>query len=130
MENKKEFTTLTLAEKFAEVARILSVAKAPDEVVEFMNERSEQVAKRNKNRKPSQSKTNKEKLADMEKISEWFFEQANPETFYSSQEICDVLEFDYTPQKMTSRLKALVDNGTIEKGKATSDKKKVGYKIK
>lgn len=126
---KTQFEKLVVAEKFAEVARILSNVKAPQEVIDFVVEKGEQAQKRNANRKPSQSKTNKEKIADMQKIQEWFFEEADPETFYTSQEVNEALQFDYTPQKMTPRLKGLVEQGILEKGIATSDKKKVGYKI-
>ena len=126
---KTQFGKMVVAEKFAEVARILSNVKAPQEVIDFVVEKGEQAQKRNANRKPSQSKTNKEKLAEMQKMQEWFFEEADPETFYTRQEVNEALEFVYNPQKMTPRVKGLVEQGGLEKGIATSDKKKGGYKI-
>jgi len=119
-------------EMFKQVAEVLEVAKAGSELVDFINEKIAQTEKRNLSRKekPVQSKTSKEKIADMAKI-EQLFDTLDPKKFYSSQEILAMIpEFEgYTPQKMTPRLNGLVENGVIVKGNSTKDKKKVGYKL-
>lgn len=86
----------------------------------------------NKKGKKGISKTAKEKVENVEKAEAWFFEKADPEVFYSGAEIAQTVEGfeDFTPQKMTPIVKTLVENGVLEKGIATSDKKKAGYKIK
>lgn len=123
---------MTNAQKFSKVAEILTTVKADADLIAFVTEKAEQSIKRNDARKsnPVQSKTNKEKIADMAKI-EKLFTTLDPEKFYSSQEILAMVpEFEgYTPQKMTPRLKALVESGAIVKGNSTSDNKKVGYKV-
>lgn len=123
---------MTNVEMFSKIAEVLTVAKASPELVDFVNEKIAQTEKRNLSRKekPVQSKTSKEKIADMAKI-EQLFANLDEKTFYSSQEIIALIpEFEgYTPQKMTPRLKALVESGAIVKGNSTSDNKKVGYKV-
>lgn len=121
----------TVAEKFAEVARVLVAAGAPTELVDFINERKEQYEKRTKGKKRGLTKVQKENLAYIEKISAFFFEEADPEIAYTSAEVAQAVGdemADFTPQKMTALLKQ-VEN--VEKvAQATSDKKKVGYKAK
>ena len=123
---------MTNVEMFSKIAEVLTVAKAGSELVDFINEKIAQTEKRNLSRKekPVQSKTSKEKIADMAKI-EQLFDTLDPKKFYSSQEILAMIpEFEgYTPQKMTPRLNGLVENGVIVKGNSTKDKKKVGYKL-
>lgn len=127
MTNQKQ----TVAEKFAEVARVLVAAGAPTELVDFINERKEQHEKRTKGKKRSLTKVQKENLIYIEKISNFFFEEADPEVAYTSAEVAQAVGDEvanFTPQKMTALLKQ-VEN--IEKvAQATSDKKKVGYKAK
>lgn len=127
MTNQKQ----TVAEKFAEVARVLVAAGAPTELVDFINERKEQHEKRTKGKKRSLTKVQKENLIYIEKISSFFFEEANSEVAYTSAEVAQAVGDEvanFTPQKMTALLKQ-VEN--VEKvAQATSDKKKVGYKAK
>ena len=127
MENKKQ----TVAEKFAEVARVLSTVGAEQELVDFINERKEQHEKRTTGKKRGLTKTQKENLVHVEKINAFFFEQADPEIAYTSAEVAQAVGgeiADFTPQKMTALLKQ-VEN--VEKvAQATSDKKKVGYQAK
>jgi len=69
------------------------------------------------------SKTAKEKNADMELIKEFFLEADG--AFTSDEIIASIEAFEgYTPQKMTSRLSALVNEGFLFKGKKD---KKVAY---
>lgn len=121
----------TVAQKFEEVAKVLVVAGAPTELVDFINERKEQHEKRAKGKKRGLTKTQKENLVYIEKISAFFFEEADPEIAYTSAEIAEAVGDEvanFTPQKMTALLKQ-VEN--VEKvAQATSDKKKVGYKAK
>lgn len=127
MENKKQ----TVAEKFAEVARVLATVGAEQELVDFINERKEQHEKRTTGKKRGLTKTQKENLVHVEKINAFFFEQADPEIAYTSSEVAQAVGgeiADFTPQKMTALLKQ-VEN--VEKvAQATSDKKKVGYQAK
>lgn len=127
MENKKQ----TVAEKFAEVARVLVAAGAQTELVEFINERKEQHEKRTTGKKRGLTKTQKENLAHVEKIEAFFFEQADPEIAYTSAEVAQAVGgeiADFTPQKMTALLKQVENAEKV--AQATSDKKKVGYQAK
>ena len=127
MENKKQ----TVAEKFAEVARVLVAAGAQTELVEFINERKEQHEKRTTGKKRGLTKTQKENLAHVEKIKAFFFERADPEIAYTSAEVAQAVGgeiADFTPQKMTALLKQVENAEKV--AQATSDKKKVGYQAK
>lgn len=125
MKNEK----LTVGEKFEQVLAILKVAKASDEVVEFIEERKAMHEKRATKSKGKLSKVQKENLELVEQINAFFFEQANPEVAYTSKEVSLAIEgmADFTPQKMT----ALLKKAEVERvDKATNDAKKVGYKVK
>lgn len=127
MENKKQ----TVAEKFAEVARVLVAVGAQTELVDFINERKEQHEKRTTGKKRGLTKTQKENLAHVEKINAFFFEQADPEVAYTSTEVAQAVGgeiADFTPQKMTALLKQVENAEKV--AQATSDKKKVGYQAK
>ena len=127
MENKKQ----TVAEKFAEVARVLVAAGAQTELVDFINERKEQHEKRTTGKKRGLTKTQKENLVHVEKINAFFFEQADPEIAYTSAEVAQAVGgeiADFTPQKMTALLKQVENAEKV--AQATSDKKKVGYQEK
>lgn len=127
MTNQKQ----TVAEKFAEVARVLVAAGAPSELVDFINERKEQHEKRTKGKKRSLTKTQKENLVYIEKISTFFFEEADPEVAYTSAEVAQAVGGEienFTPQKMTALLKQVENVEKVDQ--ATNDKKKVGYKAK
>ena len=127
MTNKKQ----TVAEKFAEVARVLVAAGAQTELVDFINERKEQHEKRTTGKKRGLTKTQKENLVHVEKINAFFFEQADPEIAYTSAEVAQAVGgeiADFTPQKMTALLKQVENAEKV--AQATSDKKKVGYQAK
>lgn len=127
MTNQKQ----TVAEKFAEVARVLVAAGAQTELVDFINERKEQHEKRTKGKKRGLTKTQKENLVYIEKISAFFFEEADPEVAYTSAEVAQAVGDEvanFTPQKMTALLKQVENVEKVDQ--ATSDKKKVGYKAK
>lgn len=125
MKNEK----MTVSEKFEQVLGILKVAKASDEVVEFIEERKAMHEKRATKSKGKLSKVQKENLELVAQINAFFFEQANPEVAYTSKEVSLAIEgmADFTPQKMT----ALLKKAEVERvDKATNDAKKVGYKVK
>lgn len=125
MKNEK----MTVSEKFEQVLGILKVAKASDEIVEFIEERKAMHEKRATKSKGKLSKVQKENLELVEQINAFFFEQANPEVAYTSKEVSLAIEgmADFTPQKMT----ALLKKADVERvDKATNDAKKVGYKAK
>lgn len=125
MKNEK----MTVSEKFEQVLGILKVAKASDEVVEFIEERKAMHEKRATKSKGKLSKVQKENVELVEQINAFFFEQANPEVAYTSKEVSLAIEgmADFTPQKMT----ALLKKADVERvDKATNDAKKVGYKVK
>lgn len=127
MTNQKQ----TVAEKFAEVARVLAATGAQTELIDFINERKEQHEKRTKGKKRGLTKTQKENLVYIEKISSFFFEEADPEIAYTSAEVAQAVGDEvanFTPQKMTALLKQVENVEKVEQ--ATSDKKKVGYKAK
>lgn len=127
MTNQKQ----TVAEKFAEVARVLVAAGAQTELVDFINERKEQHEKRTTGKKRGLTKTQKENLVHVEKINAFFFEQADPEVAYTSAEVAQAVGgeiADFTPQKMTALLKQVENAEKV--AQATSDKKKVGYQAK
>lgn len=124
---KKE--KITVSEKFEQVANVLKVAKASDELVEFIEERQAMHEKRNSKKKGSLTKTQKENVKLVELIDSWFLEEADPEIAYTSQEVALAIDElnGFTPQKMT----ALIKKADVERvDKATSDPKKVGYKAK
>ena len=125
MKNEK----MTVSEKFEQVLGILKVAKASDEIVEFIEERKAMHEKRATNSKGKLSKVQKENVELVKQINAFFFEQANPEVAYTSKEVSLAIEgmADFTPQKMT----ALLKKADVERvDKATNDPKKVGYKVK
>lgn len=122
---------MTVAEKFAKVAEVLTTVKAEVELVDFINERKEQHEKRTTKKKRGLTKTQKENLVHVEKINAFFFEQADPEIAYTSAEVAQAVGdeiADFTPQKMTALLKQVENAEKV--AQATSDKKKVGYKAK
>ena len=125
MKNEK----MTVSEKFEQVLGILKVAKASDEIVDFIEERKAMHEKRATKSKGKLSKVQKENVELVAQINAFFFEQAKPEVAYTSKEVSLAIEemADFTPQKMT----ALLKKADVERvDKATNDPKKVGYKVK
>lgn len=122
---------MTVAQKFEEVARVLVAAGAQSELVDFINERKVMHEKRTSNKKRGLTKTQKENLVYIEKISNFFFEEADPEVAYTSAEVAQAVGDEvanFTPQKMTALLKQVENVEKVDQ--ATNDKKKVGYKAK
>lgn len=96
------------------------------EKIEAMKEQEIKVASR---KRTTESKTSKAMTEDKEKIIV-ALQELQTDDFLSGAEIAEIAGLvDYTSQKITARMTALVKDGLLEKGKATSDKKKVGYKL-
>ena len=98
------------------------------EVMDFLQERADLHDKQASRKKKSETKSQKENKVFIEQLETFFFEDADPEIAYTSQEVAQALEFDFTPQKMTALLKKVENAERVEK--STNDPKKVGYKAK
>ncbi len=120
-------TKMTIAQGFEQVIEILTTVKANPELVEFMQERLEKHNARKTGKTKGLTKVQKENLVYIEKIQDFFENQADKEIAYTSVEIAQALEFDFTPQKMTALLKQV--QGIHKVAKATNDNKKVGYQL-
>lgn len=103
------------------------------ELLEKLQAMSEQQEKEDsrKREKKTKSKTSLEKEKDIDLVKDFYSSLENKEVFLHGGEIIEAIETfnDYTSQKITSRLSQMVKDGFLEKGKATSDKKKTGYKL-
>lgn len=103
------------------------------ELLEKLQAMSEQQEKEDsrKREKKTKSKTSLEKEKDINSIKDFYSSLEDKEVFLHGGEITEAIEAfnNYTSQKITSRLSQMVKDGFLEKGKATSDKKKTGYKL-
>lgn len=133
----KEMTKVQALEKAIKIIEGVNKNEVHDELLEKLEAMQAQEIKVTERKKDSKkpSKVAKEKMKHAEKVKAWFFEEADPETFYSGAEISLAVGLvdektgnPFTPQKMTPILKVLVESGDVEKGQ-TKDKK-VGYKVK
>lgn len=118
---------LTIAQGFEQVIAVLNTVKAQPELIEFMQERLEKHVNAKSSKKVGLTKRQKENAPLIEKIADFFEKQANPEIAYTSAEIAQALDFDFTPQKMTALIKKV--DGIEKVAKATNDPKKVGYQV-
>ena len=130
----KGFDESLKADKFLIIQAIVSevIAEAESvEILDFLQTEADRVEKRNSKKSTKPSKTAVAKLEDIAKIEAFFIGLEDKETFLHGKEISEAIEGfqDYTPQKITSRLSEMVKQETLIKGKATSDKKKTGYKL-
>lgn len=130
----KEMTKVQALEFAIDVIGKVNKGETYDELLEKLEKMQSQeikVTERKKGKK-GVSKTAKEKNENAEKALAWFLEESDPEVFYSGAEVAKVVDGfeDFTPQKMTPILKLLAERDDLEKGQATSDNKKVGYKVK
>lgn len=131
---EKQITKVVALEKAVSVIGAVNHDSVHDELIEKLEQMLAQEVKvaENKKGKKGVSKTAKEKNENAEKALAWFLEESDPEVFYSGAEVAQAVDGfeDFTPQKMTPILKLLAERDDLEKGQATSDKKKVGYKVK
>lgn len=118
MENKKtEITKVMALEMAIELAKDNALLS---EKLEKMLETERKVS----SRKRGESKTTKEKKANMEKVCQAF---EGVEGFKTLSEIGAMIGLEEaSSQKISAIMKPLVDNGTFEKGK---EGKKVAYKL-
>lgn len=117
MENKQ----ITKAQA---LAAALEIIKEPQELVEKLQSMLEQQKKQDsakRNRKGT-SKVAKEKAENMELVRELFIEMGEPKALTLDEIKKAIPSFnDFTPQKTSAIMKALVDNGEMER--TTKDKK-------
>lgn len=134
----KEITKVQALEKAIKIIEAVNKNEVHDELLEKLEKMQAQeikVTERKKDKKKP-SKVAKEKLEHAEKVKAWFFEEADPEIFYSGAQISEAIGLvdaegkAFTPQKMTPILKVLVDAEEVEKGQTAGKDKKVGYKVK
>lgn len=106
------------------LAAALEVIKEPQELVEKLQSMLEQQMKQDKakrNRKGT-SKVAKEKAQNMELVRKLFAEMEEPKALTLDEIKKAIPSFnDFTPQKTSAIMKALVDNGEMER--TTKDKK-------
>lgn len=131
----KNFSEATKAEKFAVIEALVLETLGEEkgaEIADFLAVEAERIEKRNSKRSKVESKTAKQKNEDIALIENFYgtLENEQKEVYYSGAELIELIGFeDYTSQRMTSRLTQMVKDGSLIKDKATSDKKKVGYKL-
>lgn len=133
----KEMTKVQALELVIDVIGKVNQGGTYDELLEKLEKMQSQeikVTERKKDKKKP-SKVAQEKMKHAEKVKTWFFEESDPETFYSGAEISLAVGLvdektgnSFTPQKMTPILKVLLESGDVEKGQ--TEDKKVGYKVK
>ena len=103
---------------------VLEIVKEPQELVEKLQAMLEQQKKQdsaNRNRK-GKSKVAKEKAQNMELVRELFIEMEEPKALTLAEISKAIPSFnDFTPQKTSAIMKALVDSGEMER--TTKDKK-------
>lgn len=115
---KKEIT------KAQALEMVLEIVKEPQELVEKLQAMLEQQKKQDsakRNRKGT-SKVAKEKAQNMELVRELFIEMEQPQALTLDEIKKAIPSFnDFTPQKTSAIMKALVDSGEMER--TTKDKK-------
>lgn len=106
------------------LAAALEIIKEPQELVEKLQSMLEQQMKQDsakRNRKGT-SKVAKEKAQNMELVRELFIGMEEPKALTLDEIKKAIPSFnDFTPQKTSAIMKALVDNGEMER--TTKDKK-------
>lgn len=106
------------------LAAALEIIKEPQELVEKLQAMLEQQKKQDsakRNRKGT-SKVAKEKAQNMELVRKLFAEMEEPKALTLDEIKKAIPSFnDFTPQKTSAIMKALVDNGEMER--TTKDKK-------
>ena len=100
-------TKITLKEQFGMVREVLEAA-GRDDLVEFVDGRIAQLEKKS----ASKGKISEAKLAEREAVKDKIF-MAIGEDAVSASEIVTRLEYEYTIQKITSMLTAMVKTGEV-----------------
>lgn len=124
MTKTKEITKAQALEMALEIVLMLETQEQPDGLADKLQAMLEQQKKQDsaKRGKKGTSKVAKEKAENMELVRELFIGMEEPETLTLAEIAKAIPSFnDFTPQKTSAIMKALVDSGEMER--TTKDKK-------
>lgn len=124
MTKTKEITKAQALEMALEIVTMLETQEQPIGLADKLQAMLDQQKKQDsaKRGKKGTSKVAKEKAENMELVRELFIEMTEPETLTLAEIAKAIPSFnDFTPQKTSAIMKALVDNGEMER--TTKDKK-------
>lgn len=124
MTKTKEITKAQALEMALEIAKKVPVQEQTEGLTEKLQAMLDQQKKQDsaKRGKKGTSKVAKEKAENMELVRTLFIEMEEPETLTLAEIAKAIPSFnDFTPQKTSAIMKALVDNGEMER--TTKDKK-------
>lgn len=124
MTKNKEITKAQALEMALEIAKKVPVQEQTEGLTDKLQAMLDQQKKQDsaKRDKKGTSKVAKEKAENMELVRELFIEMEEPETLTLAEIAKAIPSFnDFTPQKTSAIMKALVDNGEMER--TTKDKK-------
>lgn len=124
MTKTKEITKAQALEMALEIAKKVPVQEQTEGLTDKLQAMLDQQKKQDsaKRGKKGTSKVAKEKAENMELVRELFIEMEEPETLTLAEIAKAIPSFnDFTPQKTSAIMKALVDSGEMER--TTKDKK-------
>lgn len=124
MTKTKEITKAQALEMALEIAKKVPVQEQTEGLTDKLQAMLDQQKKQDsaKRGKKGTSKVAKEKAENMELVRTLFIEMEEPETLTLAEIAKAIPSFnDFTPQKTSAIMKALVDNGEMER--TTKDKK-------
>lgn len=124
MTKTKEITKTQALEMALEIAKKVPVQEQTEGLTDKLQTMLDQQKKQDsaKRGKKGTSKVAKEKAENMELVRTLFIEMEEPETLTLAEIAKAIPSFnDFTPQKTSAIMKALVDNGEMER--TTKDKK-------
>lgn len=124
MTKTKEITKAQALELALEIAKKIPVQEQTEGLTDKLQAMLDQQKKQDsaKRGKKGTSKVAKEKAENMELVRELFIEMEEPKTLTLAEIAKAIPSFnDFTPQKTSAIMKALVDNGEMER--TTKDKK-------
>ncbi len=124
MTKTKEITKAQALEMALEIAKKVPVQEQTEGLTDKLQTMLDQQKKQDsaKRGKKGTSKVAKEKAENMELVRTLFIEMEEPETLTLAEIAKAIPSFnDFTPQKTSAIMKALVDNGEMER--TTKDKK-------
>ena len=124
MTKTKEITKAQALEMALEIAKKVPMQDQTEGLTDKLQAMLDQQKKQDsaKRGKKGTSKVAKEKAENMELVRDLFIEMEEPETLTLAEIAKAIPSFnDFTPQKTSAIMKALVDNGEMER--TTKDKK-------
>lgn len=127
MTKTKEITKAQALEMALEIAKKVPVQEQTEGLTDKLQAMLDQQKKQDsaKRGKKGTSKVAKEKAENMELVRTLFIEMEEPETLTLAEIAKAIPSFnDFTPQKTSAIMKALVDNGEMER---TTKGKKVAF---